>query len=228
MLSPTVELAIPDQDRRLVFCAALCAVVAALLMVTWDRGLSTSVLVWEAPLARLLFTQATLLGDWRVEASALLLAIGGGYLLGRSRLLAVGLCGVGGLFAAGLLTQLLKHASCRVRPLFPEAGTFQLPLCFQEGMDSFPSGHASQAFAIAVIVAAAYPRLALPLYGLAAAIGLSRVFLGAHYASDVLVGVAVGLLVGALCRRGLPRLAVNLAAWRVGQRSALDEPSSSP
>jgi len=78
------------------------------------------------------------------------------------------------------------------------------------------------------LVAAAYPRLALPLYGLAAAIGLSRVFLGAHHASDVLAGIAVGLLVGALCRRHLPRLAAGLAVWRVGQRSALDEPSSGP
>jgi len=76
------------------------------------------------------------------------------------------------------------------------------------------------------LVAATYPRLALPLYGLAAAIGLSRIVLGAHYASDVLAGVAVGLLVGALCRRHLPRLAVNPAAWKVGQRSAPERPSS--
>jgi len=228
MPSPTAEWTIPDQDRRLVLCAALCAVAAALLMVTWDRGLSASVLAWEAPLARLLFTKATWLGDWRVEAAALLLAVAGGGLLGRSRFFAAGLCGVGGLFTAGLLTQLLKYTSCRVRPLFPEAGTFQLLPCYQEGMDSFPSGHASQAFAIAVVVAAAYPRLALPLYGLAAAIGLSRVVLGAHYASDVLAGIAVGLLAGALCRRHLPRLAAGLAAWRLGQRSALERPSSSP
>jgi undecaprenyl-diphosphatase len=76
---------------------------------------------------------------------------------------------------------------------------------------SFPSGHATVSFACAVVLAAAVPRLAVPLYVLAAAIAWSRVVTGVHYPLDVLggalLGIAVGLLVTRLRRvaRALPR-----------------------
>ena len=61
---------------------------------------------------------------------------------------------------------------------------------------SFPSGHAATAFAAAVAVGAFYPRLRRPLLGLAAVVALSRVYLGVHYASDVLAGTALGVALG--------------------------------
>ncbi|HEX3910796.1 MAG TPA: phosphatase PAP2 family protein [Solirubrobacteraceae bacterium] len=59
---------------------------------------------------------------------------------------------------------------------------------------SFPSAHASTAFAGAF----AYTRLGLPappLYGLAAKLSLSRLYLGVHYPSDVLAGALLGTAV---------------------------------
>ena len=62
---------------------------------------------------------------------------------------------------------------------------------------SFPSGHAMVVFAIAALVA---PHLkgswkALP-WALAAAVCLSRVYLGAHFPLDILAGAGVGMLIG--------------------------------
>jgi undecaprenyl-diphosphatase len=57
---------------------------------------------------------------------------------------------------------------------------------------SFPSGHATTAFATAVVLAAWYPRQAVGFVGLAALVGLSRILLGAHFPSDVLAGALLG------------------------------------
>ena len=73
---------------------------------------------------------------------------------------------------------------------------------------SFPSGHAATSFACATTLALAFPRLAVPLYVLAAAIAYSRVYVGVHYPLDVVGGAVLGIAVAIALRwlvRGRPR-----------------------
>jgi undecaprenyl-diphosphatase len=57
---------------------------------------------------------------------------------------------------------------------------------------SFPSGHTITAFAVAVSVGQFYPGLMSGLLFCAVSVALSRVMLGMHFLSDVLVGGAIG------------------------------------
>jgi membrane-associated phospholipid phosphatase len=60
---------------------------------------------------------------------------------------------------------------------------------------SFPSGHSASAAAFTTAVALEAPELAPPVAALAAAVAFSRVWTGAHYPGDVLVGAALGVAV---------------------------------
>ncbi|MCG6928590.1 MAG: phosphatase PAP2 family protein [Acidobacteria bacterium] len=61
---------------------------------------------------------------------------------------------------------------------------------------SFPSGHALNAFAIGSVIALAFPLLAVPVLLLAVSVAASRVVLGLHWLSDVLVGSLADGLIG--------------------------------
>ncbi len=64
---------------------------------------------------------------------------------------------------------------------------------------SFPSGHAARAALLAVLISAWGPTWLAPLVILwAPLVALARVAMGVHYLSDVVAGVALGLLAGAI------------------------------
>ena len=58
---------------------------------------------------------------------------------------------------------------------------------------SFPSSHSANAFALAAILSRRWRRAALPLWLAAALIAASRVYLNRHFASDMLVGLLIGI-----------------------------------
>lgn len=101
------------------------------------------------------------------------------------------------------LTAALKELVERPRP----AGT-EPPIPMPDS-SSFPSGHASTAFAAAAALAVFAPRFAAAGFlAVAALIGISRLELGVHYATDVaggaVLGAAVGLAAGLALRADQP------------------------
>jgi hypothetical protein len=99
--------------------------------------------------------------------------------------------GESALLSSGF-TAFLKEATGRAR-----ARRGNGPYDFHpfSGSASFPSGHATAAFALASAVSEEFenpPQLVIPAYGLATIVALCRMRAGAHFASDVFVGAAIG------------------------------------
>lgn len=147
------------------------------------------------------FRVITHLGD--VEALAAIGVAGGLLLLAARRWLLLITWGVG-LASGGLLNLALKDFFQRARPSLPN------PFAIANGW-SFPSGHAMGSFITYAMLAYLVVRLAerrwrrpavLIAIAVIALIGLSRIYLGVHYVSDVIAGYAAGAAWVSICITG--------------------------
>jgi hypothetical protein len=78
--------------------------------------------------------------------------------------------------------------------------------------NAFPSGHTAGAVAVARAAARTYPDLAAAFYGAAAFAGVTQVFKGNHYPSDVAAGTVVGCLAEAISEVGVSAANAKLSA----------------
>lgn len=110
---------------------------------------------------------------------------------GRTTLLALALC-VG--MTDVLSSRVIKPLVARPRPCvaLPHVLTPDSP----RRTFSFPSGHATNIAGAALVLSLEYRLLIFPSLLTAFLVGLSRVYLGVHYPSDILGGFMIGALLG--------------------------------
>lgn len=106
------------------------------------------------------------------------------------------------------ITEAVKYAVNRARPcdVLPNVNLLTPGACAAEGDPAFPSGHASRIFAVAAILALTFKwGVRLGSFGVAILTGLSRVYLGVHWPTDVfggaLLGVALAVALFVFARR---------------------------
>jgi membrane-associated phospholipid phosphatase len=107
-----------------------------------------------------------------------------------------------GVGVPSLTSAILSRLIGRGRPVvFEQFGDLHFQMNLSDWtFESFPSGHTTTAFALAATIGFLSARWYVPMLVLAAAVGLSRLILGAHYPSDILAGAVIGL-VGAFAVR---------------------------
>jgi undecaprenyl-diphosphatase len=114
--------------------------------------------------------------------------------MGRLRgLRFLALAAVSVVVADAISTHVFKHVVLRTRPCIALEGVRQLVGCVNS--PSFPSNHAANAAALATLATLFMPRLGLPAVALAMLVGYSRIYVGAHYPLDILVGGVLGIAV---------------------------------
>jgi membrane-associated phospholipid phosphatase len=128
------------------------------------------------------------------------LMLGVGYLVGHfghhDQLTEASSLSAEALLNTGLWVTVLKTATSRLRPAGGGDGSFFQSPGRGQSNASFPSGHAAGAFAVATVFSGIYgPEhrwVSWVAYGTAGLVGVSRVALGRHFTSDVVVGGAIG------------------------------------
>lgn len=145
------------------------------------------------PALSLIFTGITTLGNgaaiWVLLSLALLIPR-------KTRM--TGLMSLLALLCSLLVNNaILKNLVARARPYEAVEG---LALLIPKPWDySFPSGHAASSFASAWVFCRRLPRrFGIPALVLAGLIGLSRLYLGVHYPTDVLFGMVSGIGCGCI------------------------------
>ena len=152
-----------------------------------DHRLMRKVNQWPAPKwIRLWAISATRAEDgWLWYLAGLLVLLFGG----ENRFTAV--ASAGSAAFVGFCTFVsIKKLSGRKRPcaIEPHCWAHLLP----PDQFSFPSGHTITAFSVAVSLSAFYSNLTVPLLFCAVSIAVSRILLGMHFLSDVVVGAILG------------------------------------
>lgn len=124
--------------------------------------------------------------------------VAAGYVVGvvmkNNKVKSVSIMAAKAMVVSGLATQAIKYGVDRTRPRNGNNDPYQTGA----GSHSFPSGHTTQAFALATVIAEATKDqgMVIPVlaYSAAAIAGWSRVHDRAHWASDVVIGGLIGHL----------------------------------
>ncbi|MBN2453914.1 phosphatase PAP2 family protein [Candidatus Woesearchaeota archaeon] len=109
--------------------------------------------------------------------------------------------------AAFIITAILKPLFGRLRPAEYAIGAGFM-------FYSFPSAHTAIAFSLIPVLDREFPKLKWFWLAFAVFIGASRIYLGAHYLSDVVFGAVLGYLIGKFFVRLEEKKKLEWMSWR--------------
>ncbi len=180
----------------------------------------------ETPFSKKFFEFITHFGDGYILLGMMTALYATGEVFNQNSLRKTALLSIESWLTSGAIITGIKIVSGRARPYTGEGSNSFHPFSIKSRFNSFPSGHASSAFAVATVIAdqSEEPLIDVLAFGIASLVAMSRNAIDKHWPSDILIGSAIGYFVGKkICSlsedRDSDRMRINLQLSR--QRQAV-------
>ena len=190
----------PVTKWLLILFVALLAIAAAFY---FDEAVRTWVSTHSNRTAKQFMRNVSRYGDWPEHVLAGLVIILIAWFRGNKRWVQIALTMIIACALAGLVARGVKIATGRARPSVKHELDWSGPRLSSK-QNSFPSGHTAATTAFFGVLFFANRRLALALSPIPLLIAFSRIYVAAHFLSDVVCAMVLGLFCAWICARWRP------------------------
>jgi undecaprenyl-diphosphatase len=146
----------------------------------------------QDPVVRNFMRCVSLFGDWPLHAAVGLILLGLAWRRGSEEWTRIFLAMLLAMLLAGVADTVIKRTFPRARPSVQTDTRWGGPR-FSSKYQSFPSGHVGASTAFFGVLLIARRRVGLACLPIPILIGFSRMYLGAHYLSDVMCAAVLGI-----------------------------------
>jgi membrane-associated phospholipid phosphatase len=169
------------------------AVLAVVVSFHCDGSVREFMMQHQNAAMRNLMRYVSLFGDWPLHAVAGLVLLGLAWRRGNQEWTRIFLAMLLAMMLAGLTGTVIKRSVPRARPSVHSDAGWGGPR-FNSKYHSFPSGHVAASTGFFGVLLIARRRIGLAYFSIPIVIGLSRMYIGAHYLSDVVCAAVLGIL----------------------------------
>jgi membrane-associated phospholipid phosphatase len=169
------------------------AAIAIGLSFHFDNNVRDFMMQHQTAAMRSFMRYVSLLGDWPLHAAAGLLLLAMAWRRGNQQWTRIFVAMLLAMLLAGVAGTAIKRTFPRARPSVHTETRWGGPR-FSSKYHSFPSGHVGASTAFFGVLLVARRRIGLACLPIPIVIALSRMYLGAHYLSDVVCAAVLGFL----------------------------------
>src|SRR4029077_12532503 len=189
------------------------AIAATSIAVSFhfDESVRDFMMQHQNPAMRNFMRYVSLLGDWPLHAAVGLVHLGVAWRRGSEEWTRIFLAMLLAMLLAGVAGTVIKGAVPRARPSVHTTTRWGGPrFTSKYEYQSFPSGHVGASTAFFAVLLIARRRVGLACLPIPILIGVSRMYIGAHYLSDVVCAAVLGILCALIV--------VHFLSRRIGNR----------
>jgi membrane-associated phospholipid phosphatase len=169
------------------------AAIAIALSFHFDDSVREFMIQHQNPAVRNFMRYVSLLGDWPLHAAVGLVLLGLAWRRGCEEWTRILLAMLLAMMLVGVAGTVIKRIVPRARPSVPADARWGGPR-FSSKYHSFPSGHVGASTAFFGVLFIARRRMGVACLPIPILIGVSRMYIGAHYLSDVVCAAVLGTL----------------------------------